>query len=100
MVLDTPNLPNSGNAPKIARGAIQVVSGIVPFAGGLLSAAASAWSENEQEKVNNFLIQWLKMLKDEIKEKEQTIIEIISRIDIHDTEIAKRLESKEYHSLL
>lgn len=79
---------------------MQVVGGIVPFAGGLFSAAAGAWSEREQEKVNTFFQEWLKMLKDEIKEKELTIMEIIARLDMHDEEISKRMKSKEYQSLL
>jgi hypothetical protein len=94
------NLPAEGSTPKIVRGALQVIGGAVPFAGGLLSAAAGAWSENEQERVNKFFRHWIKMLEDEIKEKERTILEIMARLDIHDEEIAKRLESKEYQSLL
>jgi hypothetical protein len=93
-------IPSESITPKIARGALQVVGGIIPFAGGILSAAAGAWSENEQERVNNFFRQWIKMLEDEIREKERTILEIVSRLDIHDEEIAKRIESKEYQSLL
>ncbi|MCK4781390.1 hypothetical protein KAS79_00485 [Candidatus Parcubacteria bacterium] len=89
-----------GSAPKIIRGALQVVGGTVPFAGGLFSAAAGAWSENEQERVNKFFRHWIKMLEDEIREKERTILEIMARLDVHDEEIAKRLESKEYQSLL
>lgn len=42
-------LPEEGNTPKVIRGALQVIGGAVPFAGGLFSAAAGAWSENEQE---------------------------------------------------
>jgi hypothetical protein len=89
-----------GNTPKIVRGALQVIGGAVPFAGGLLSAAAGAWSENEQERVNKFFRHWIKMLEDEVREKERTILEIMTRLDIHDEEISKRLESKEYQSLL
>lgn len=92
-------IPESGVTPKIARGVLQV-AGAIPFAGGLFSAAAGAWSEHEQEKVNNFFKQWLKMLEDEIKEKEKTIIEIMTRLDIHDEEISKRIHSNEYQSLL
>ena len=40
------------------------------------------------------------MLADEIKEKEKTIIEILARLDIHDEEISKRIQSTEYQSLL
>jgi hypothetical protein len=97
---DDKKITNESAAPKVIRGALQVVGGIVPFAGGLLSAAAGAWSENEQERVNKFFRHWIKMLEDEIKEKEITILEIMARLDIHDEEIAKRLESKEYQSLL
>ena len=34
------NLPEEGRVPKIVRGALQIVSGAIPFAGGLFSAAA------------------------------------------------------------
>lgn len=87
-------------ASKAIRGALQIAGGVVPFAGGLFSAAAGAWSESEQEKVNDFFKHWLKMLKDELREKETTILEIMARLDIHDEEIVKRLKSSEYQSLL
>jgi hypothetical protein len=41
---------------------------------GLFSAAAGAWSEHEQDRVNAFLKHWLKMLEDEMREKQQTIV--------------------------
>ncbi len=97
---DDSKYPQPGQSPKIIRGALQVVGGAVPFAGGIFSSAAGAWSEHEQEKVNNFFRQWIKMLEDELKEKEQTILEIMARLDIHDEKIAQRIESKEYQSLL
>ncbi|HBA36522.1 TPA: hypothetical protein DCZ15_01455 [Candidatus Falkowbacteria bacterium] len=97
---DKQNLQTETNTPKVIRGALQVIGGAIPFAGGLFSAAAGAWSENEQERVNRFFRQWIKMLEDEIREKERTILEIMARLNIHDEEIAKRLESKEYQSLL
>lgn len=92
--------PNEGRGPKIARGALQVIGGAIPFAGGLFSAAAGAWSENEQEKVNEFLKQWIKMLEDEVREKEKTVLEIMARLDMHDEKINERLNSPEYQSLL
>jgi len=88
------------NAESIARGAIQVIGGAIPFAGGLFSAAAGAWSENEQKKVNDFLKQWIQMLEDELREKQITVIEIMTRLDIHEQKIAERIESKEYQSLV
>src|ERR1041385_2012916 len=92
--------PNEGGSPKYVRAGLQVIGGAIPFAGGIFSAAAGAWSEHEQERVNRFFKQWLKMLEDEIKEKEKTILEIMARLDMHDPKIADRIESKEYQSIL
>jgi hypothetical protein len=88
--------PREGPVPKVIRASLQVVGGAVPFAGGLFSAAAGAWSEHEQEKANRFFKHWLKMLEDEIREKEKTILEIMARLDLRDEETTKRIESKEY----
>ena len=92
--------PESGKIAKISRGALQVIGGVVPFAGGVLSAVAGAWSEGEQEKVNRFFEHWVQMLHDEIKEKEETILDIMARLNLQDEEISKRVESKEYQSLV
>lgn len=92
--------PAEGDMPKVIRGAMQIVGGAIPFAGGFLSAAAGAWSENEQDKANKFFKHWLKMLEDEIREKEKTIIEIMARLDLHDEKISQRIEGKDYQSLL
>ena len=88
--------PKSGKVAKISRGALQVISGAVPLAGGLLSAIAGAWSEAEQERFNRFFEHWIRMLRDELKEKEQTVLEIMARLDLHDEEIAKRVESADF----
>lgn len=93
-------VPDEGNARKVARGALQVVGGAVPVAGGLLSALAGAWSEHEQAKVNRFFEQWVRMLEDEIREKEATVIEIMARLDLQDEKISARVESKEFQSLV
>jgi hypothetical protein len=92
--------PDEGSASKVARGALQVVSGAVPLVGGILSALAGAWSEREQAKVNRFFEQWVRMLEDEIREKEATVVEIMSRVDLQDEKIAARVESKEFQSLV
>jgi hypothetical protein len=84
----------------VARGVLNTVSGAIPLAGGLLAAVAGAWNEKEQERVNRFVEHWLKMLAAEMKEKERTILEIMSRLDMQDEEIAKRVESAEFQSLL
>ena len=92
--------PQSGKRGKISRGALQVIGGAVPFAGGVLSAIAGAWSEREQERVNRFFEHWARMLQDELKEKAETIVEIMARLDLQDEAISERVESKEYQSLL
>lgn len=93
-------VPRDGKTEKIARGALQVAGGAVPIVGGLLSAIASAWSENEQAKVNRFFDEWVRMLQDEIREKEATVIEIVARLDLQDDKIAARVESREFQSLV
>lgn len=92
-------LPEEGNFGKIGRGALQIGS-VIPYVGGIFSAIASAWSENEQKKANQFFEQWLKMLQDEIKEKEETIIEILARLDLQDEKVRQRIDSPEYQSLI
>jgi hypothetical protein len=86
-----------GNA---IRAVLNAAGGAVPFLGGILSAGAGAWSEHEQAKINAFLEHWLKMLQDEMAEKAQTILEIMSRLDLNDKKTAERIESPEYESLL
>jgi hypothetical protein len=39
--------PEGYRAGKYIRGGLQVAGGAVPFAGGLLSAIAGAWSEGD-----------------------------------------------------
>jgi hypothetical protein len=92
--------PESSKVSKISRAVLQVASGAIPFAGGVLSGIAGAWSEAEQERVNRFLEAWIRMLQDEFKEKAQTILEIMARVDLQDEAIAARVESKEFQSLL
>jgi hypothetical protein len=97
---DSKELPKGTPGGRAIRGGLNVAGGLIPFVGGILSAAAGAWSEQEQEKVNKFFQQWLKMLEDEMGEKAQTVIEIMARLDMHDQKIADRVSSKEYQSLL
>ncbi len=93
-------MPEQGKGSKITRGAIQALGGGLPLAGGVFSAIAGAWAENEQAKANRFFEHWVQMLKDELHEKEQTIVEIMARLDLHDERISKRVESSEYQSLV
>lgn len=85
---------------KWVRGAINAVGSSIPFAGGLLAAAANVWGEAEQERAMEALRAWMKMLEDEMREKQRTIVDIIARIDMQDERIAERVRSSEYQSLL
>ena len=92
--------PEPDKRKRLSRGALQAIGGAVPVVGGFFAAIAGAWAENEQERVNEFFGHWVQMLKDEIKEKEQTIVEIMSRLNLQENAISERIESREYQSLL
>ncbi len=92
--------PENDNLGKVSRGALQTLGGAIPFAGGLFSAIAGAWAEHEQEQANKFFKHWLGMLEDELKEKEETIIEIMARLDFQEEKIKERVHSKEFQSLV
>jgi hypothetical protein len=95
-----PSKPEASKIARFSRGAPQIIGGAIPVGGGVLSAIAGAWSEGEQQRINRFFEHWVRMLQDELKEKEKTILEIMARLDLHDDEIAARVESKEYQSLV
>lgn len=97
--IDKDALSSSGKG-MAARAAINALSGAIPVIGGLLSAGAGYWSEKEQEEVTNLLKQWIQMLEDELREKGQTIAEIVARIDMHEESVKQRVESPEYQALL
>lgn len=92
--------PSESVGGPLARAGLAAVGGAIPFFGGLLSAAAAAWSEHEQARMNRFLEHWLKMLQAEMEEKQQTILEIAARLDMHDEAVSARVSSPEYQSLL
>lgn len=70
---DTPEAPKDSKWSKAGRAAMQTVGGSIPFAGGIVSAAASYWSEREAEEMAKFLRSWLEMLQEEMREKQRTI---------------------------
>jgi hypothetical protein len=88
-----------GYSPRVARFVLALLSG-VPFIGGAFSGTAGAWSEAEQDHFNRVAASWLKLQEDEIREIGITIAEILSRLDLNDAEIQKRIESPEYLSLI
>lgn len=83
----------------IARHTLSMLGGI-PGVGGLMSGAASAWSEAEQDHFNRVAAAWLKLQQDEIREIGITVAEILSRLDLNDAEVQQRIESQEYLSLI
>ncbi len=88
-----------GYGPRIARFALALLSG-TPYIGGAFSGAAGAWSEAEQDFFNRVAANWLRLHQDEIKEIGITIAEILSRLDLNDEAVRKRIESPEYLSIL
>jgi hypothetical protein len=90
----------NGKGPKVARFALAVISGLIPFAGGAISGGVGTWSEAEQERFNKMFLQWLKLQEEEIKEIGQTLWEVYVRLDHNDEETRRRIESPEYLSLI
>jgi len=88
-----------GYGPKIARLVLALLSG-VPVVGGVFSGAAGAWSEAEQDFFNNIAASWMRMQQDEVREIAATVAEVLSRLNLFDEEVRKRLESPEYLKLL
>jgi len=97
---DPSQIPKGLPGGRAIRAVLNAAGGLIPFAGGILSAAAGSWSEQEQEKINNFFEHWLKMLQEEMAEKAQTILEIMARLDMSDKKIADRVASPQYQSLV
>ncbi|MBX2995339.1 MAG: hypothetical protein KF681_10960 [Bdellovibrionaceae bacterium] len=91
---------SGGSGPKLARFALAVLSGAVPYAGGLIGAAGGAWSEKENERFQRILKAWLKLQEDEIKEIGQTLVEVMARLDQQDEKVQLRIESAEYMKIL
>jgi hypothetical protein len=95
-----PEMPKAAKGAGVTRMILNAASGAIPLAGGLLSAAASAWSERDQGKINDFLHHMMEMLAAEMREKEKTILEITARIDMQDEKISERIKSPAYQALL
>lgn len=95
-----PKVPAGSTGGKIARAGMQAVGGAIPFVGGILSAAAGAWSEHEQDQVRKVFEQWMQMLEEELREKAHTIKEIAARIDLSEEKVRQRIESPEYQGLM
>ena len=77
-----------------------MLAGAIPFAGGALGAAAGAWSEHDQQKVNELLLIWLKQLEGDLREMGVTLADVLLRLDLEDERVKARLASPEYQSLV
>lgn len=91
---------SGNNGPKVARFALAVLSGLIPYAGGAIGGIGGAWSEKENERFQRILNTWLKLQEDEIKEIGKTLVEVMLRLDQNDETIQKRIESPAYLSLI
>jgi len=91
---------NSGKGPKIARFALAILSGAIPYAGGIIGGIGGAWSEKKNERFQQILRAWLKLQEDEMKEIAQTLAEVMIRLNQGDESIRQRLESPEYHKII
>lgn len=97
---DSPKIIPSSTAKQLARAGLQAFGGAIPGIGGMLSAAAAYWSEQEQQHINRVFEQWFQMLEEELREKGQTIIGIMARLDMKDRRTRERIESPEYRALM
>lgn len=90
----------AGSGPKVVRFALACLSGLIPFAGGAVGGIGGTWSEAEQDKFNKLFATWLKLQEDEIKEIGKTLAEVYIRLNNRDENVLRRIESKEYLSLI
>lgn len=97
---DLEKILSGGKAPTVIRAIMNILSGAVPLAGGVISAGAGAWSEKEQEKINKLFETWLKVQAEEIEQIGKTLAEVFSRININDEVVEQRISSPEYLSLI
>lgn len=89
----------SGRGPAVARFALACLGG-VPLAGGVAGAAAGTWSEREQRRINDLFAAWLKLQQEEIEEIGRTLMEVAIRVDPSDPDVAQRMSSRGYLSLV
>jgi hypothetical protein len=88
-----------GYGPRFARFVLACLGG-VPILGGAIGGAGGAWAEAEQARFNKLFASWLRLQEDEVREIGVTIAEVLSRLDLNDENVRKRIESPEYLKLL
>lgn len=90
---------NGGYSPLLGRFILACLSAI-PAVGGAIGGVAGAWSEKDQDYVNDLFSAWFRLQADEMVEIGKTLFEVIVRLDKQDAEVQKRIQSKEYLSLI
>lgn len=114
MSIDLPSLPPSDGdraaefekaltkkyGSRVARFLMNGVAGQLPGVGGFVGAGAGAWSESEQDHINDVLKAWLKLHEDEIREIGITMAEVLVRLNLLDADVKARVESREFLSLV
>ncbi|HEM1534319.1 TPA: hypothetical protein U0Z67_001831 [Legionella pneumophila] len=98
--MDNPNEPTDKFSHEVVKTSLNILSGVIPFAGGILSAISASWSEHNQEKMNEFLKYRQLMLENELKEQWETIEQVILQIDKLKVDVSERIKSTEFQSLV
>lgn len=99
MADDNAETPDDGKKNS-QKGKNDIRLDLIPFVDQALSAASGAWNESDKEIIDRVFQQWKQMLEEELKEKSDTIIDIMARLDVQDEKIKKRIESSQYQGLL
>jgi len=97
---ETKKTNSEGTPSAESRGTSPGAASAVPSAGDPLSALAGAWPEKDRESVERLMAHWTRMMRDELAEKKEIFIDIMTRLDFRDEKVVKRLDSEAYRSLL
>lgn len=98
--MDNPNEPTDKFSHDVVKTSLNILSGVIPIAGGILSAISASWSEHNQEKMNEFLKYRQLMLENELKEQWKIIEQFILKIDSLKVDVSERIKSTEFQSLV
>jgi hypothetical protein len=74
--------------------------GSIPWVGGVIAASAGLGSERDQGKINVLQKLWLEEHREKIHELQETLEQILSRLDRFGEEIQERIESPQYLGLV
>lgn len=77
----------SAAGPNASRFALASLSGI-PGVGGLFSAAAGAWSDAEQDRINRITAAWLRLQEEDLRNVARTLGEVVARVDRMGSELS------------